>query len=77
MYVKLQKQRHAKCEVKGFIEKGNLGKECVKAMDFLPFFNKSVELTNSLKCKFIHKVDNIWFRQILALEFLDSHRKCC
>jgi hypothetical protein len=43
-------------------EKTNLGKESIKTMNFLPFFHKSIELCNSLKRKFIHKVNNIRFR---------------
>jgi hypothetical protein len=57
--------------------KTNLGKESIKTMNFLPFFNKSIKLSNSLKCKFIHKVYNIRFRKIFVLEFLDGHRECC
>jgi hypothetical protein len=66
--------------VKSSVSKGyweNLGKKSIKTVDFLPLFNKSIKLCNSLQCKFIHKVNDIGFREIFVLELLDSHRECC
>lgn len=59
------------------VNQQNLGKEGVKTVNFLSFFNKCVELCNSLQCKFIHKVNHVRFRQIFVLELLNSHRECC
>lgn len=37
----------------------NLGEKGVQAVDFLSFFNKSIELCYTLQGKLVHQVDNI------------------
>ena len=44
-------------------------------MNFLSFFNKSIELRNTLERKLIHEIDDVRIRQKSILKILDSDRK--
>lgn len=54
----------------------NLRKECVEAVNFLPFLHKSIKLGYTLQGKLVHKVDNIGLSQESILEVFYSDRKC-
>lgn len=44
-------------------------------MNFLSFFNESIELGNTLERKFIHEIDDVRIRQKPILKILDSDRE--
>ena len=49
-----------------------LGEECVKAMNFLLFFDECVILGYSTESEFIHQVDLIWRFHVLVLKTMVS-----
>jgi hypothetical protein len=44
------------------------GKQCVQAVNLLLFFEESIVLCHTAKCKFIHEVDFIWVNHMLVLQ---------
>lgn len=54
----------------------NLREKSVEAVNFLPFFNKSIKLGYTLEGKLIHKVDDVGLSQKSIFEIFYCHRKC-
>jgi hypothetical protein len=53
------------------------GKECVKAMYLLSFFDVGVELGNTAKGKFVHEIDTVRFWDELLAKILDGDWEGC
>lgn len=52
-----------------------LGKEGVKTMNFLRFFNIGVILSDTFKSKFVHEVDFVWLNHVLVLKPVSGDEK--
>lgn len=52
-----------------------LGKEGVKAMNFLRFFDIGVILSDTFKSKFVHEIDFVWLDHVLVLKLVSGDEK--
>lgn len=53
-----------------------LGEKCVETMNLLALFDIRIELGDTAKRQFVHKIDTVRIRDKLLTEAFHSHRKC-